>query len=279
MGGVVDGQPVSAAITNPAFIEKNADDQMPYQLDFTSVVGANGPSVISIQKNINALFSFMGGILNSVYNVLPVWTNNNTGTNSDTLKARIEALDAKFNAVTGHTHDGTPGNGGPISSAGGGGGGSLFWVEDTNSPLSAVENSNRVYSFANGDGTDIYALIKVPGTYASGAQIKLKTTFYSPDSSGTALLNSISTLIRTGTDAITSTTNQRTSSNSAVTLGAGTVNIPQAVILDLTDATGKINGVSVSAGDLIRVQLLRGTDSATSDIKVPVFGTEVTFSG
>lgn len=88
----------------------------------------------------------------------------------------------------------------------------------------------------------------------------------------------MATLIRTGTDAVTSTTNQRTSTNSAVTLGAGTVDIPQAVDCDLTDSSGDINSVAVSGGDLIEVELTRGTDTGTSDLSVPAWGAEVTFN-
>ncbi len=103
-------------------------------------------------------------------------------------------------------------------------------------------------------------------------------SFYSPDSSGDVLLQSVATLIRVGTDLISSTTNQRTSTNAAVTLSGGTVSIPQALSLDLSDASGQINGVAVSPGDLIIVQFVRGTDTATSDVNVPVYGTEVSFS-
>jgi hypothetical protein len=77
------------------------------------------------------------------------------------------------------------------------------------------------------------------------------------------LIQSVATLIRAETDAISSITNQRTSTNSAVTLAAGTVNEPQRVTLDLTSSIGEINSVAVSAGDLILVALQRA-DSDTS---------------
>lgn len=165
-----------------------------------------------------------------------------------------------------------------VSPSGGGGGGSLQWVEDADSPLTAIENTIRIYQFQSGLTQPLYCLVKVPNGYTAGGQIRMRLTFYSPDNSGNALLSTLATLIRTGTDAITSTTNQRTSTNSAVTLGAGTVNKPQAVTLDLTDSSGQINSVGVSAGDLIAVKLFRGSDTATSDVKVPVFGAEVSFS-
>lgn len=161
----------------------------------------------------------------------------------------------------------------------GGGGGSLQWVEDTNAPTPLIENSQRVYAFQAALGQALYAAIRVPNTYAPSSQINLRTLFYHPDSAGNCLIKTVATLIRTGTDAITSTTNQRTSTNAAVALGAGTVNKPQAVVCDLTSSTGQINGVSVAAGDLILVQLTRDVaDTATSDAKLPVYGTEVSFT-
>ena len=163
--------------------------------------------------------------------------------------------------------------------SGGGGGGSLQWIEDTDAPIAAVEHHDRVYLFTPGLAQKLYARVKVPNSYLAGSQIRLRSTFYSPDNSGNALVQSVATLIRTGTDAVSSTTaNQRTSTNAAVTLGAGTVDKPQAISLDLTDSSGQINGVAVSAGDLILVALQLGTMTATSDVRAPVYASEINFS-
>lgn len=164
------------------------------------------------------------------------------------------------------------------SAAGGGGGGSLEWVEDGITPTTLVENHCRVYQYEPGGSQTIFALIKVPSSYQAGNPIKMKMDFYSPDSSGTALMQTIATLIRKGVDAMSTGANTRTSTNTAVTLGAGTVNIPQEVVFDLTDTTGKINAVAVSPGDYVLVELTRGTDTGASALKVPVFGAEVTIT-
>lgn len=165
-----------------------------------------------------------------------------------------------------------------IQAGAGGGGGSLRWVEDANAPIPTVENNQQTYFYTAGDSQVLYALVRVPSTYSAGSQIKLKMPFYSPDASGTVLLQTISTLIKPAVTAINSTTNQRTSTNAAVTLGAGTVNIPQSVEFDLTSTIGEINAVAVAAGDLIKVELRRGTDTATSEARALTYGTEVTFS-
>jgi hypothetical protein len=172
------------------------------------------------------------------------------------------------------------------SGTGGGGGSSIEWVEDTRSPVALVENSTsslalRVYAYAGQQGfpQTLFTMVKVPSTYVAGSPINLRFTAYSPDTSGNFLMQTVSSLIRTGFDNITSTSNQQISSNPAITLSGGTVNVPQAITADLTDTSGMINGIAVSAGDLIIVELFRSiSDTATSDVRVPVYGAEATFS-
>lgn len=156
--------------------------------------------------------------------------------------------------------------------------GNINWVESDLAPLAGVNNNVRTYQFQATLGQSLYAAVKIPFSYAGGSQIFLKTMFYSADSSGTSLIQTITTLIRAGTDLITSTTNQRTSTNAAVTLSGATTNIPQVVSADLTSTTGTINSVAVSAGDILIINLKRNTlDTATSDVYVPVNSCEVTF--
>ena len=114
-GGVQDGQDVSAAVTDPAFIWKNANDQMPCQLDFVYTNPSSGGFVYDIQKNINALTSFLGAVLNSAYNALPTWANSNRGTSSDNVQTRVTYIDAAFDASSGHKHTGSFGDAPPIS--------------------------------------------------------------------------------------------------------------------------------------------------------------------
>jgi len=101
MGGVLDGQAVNAAVTNPAFINKNSSDVMPFTLDFTDPTTSSGSSIHNIQKNINAIASTLGIPVDQVYNYIRAWTNNNFGTTSDTAYARIEAIDAAFSSLSG----------------------------------------------------------------------------------------------------------------------------------------------------------------------------------
>lgn len=163
------------------------------------------------------------------------------------------------------------------SGSGGGGGGSLQWIEGANSALIQFQNNMRSYSFQAALAQDLWATVKVPDSYTPGAQITMRMHYYSPDTSGNVLLQTVSTLIRQGTDAADSVVNQRTSTNAAVTLGSP-ANLVRTVTFDLTSATGQINGVGVSANDLIKVELTRGTDTATSDVQALVFSADLKFS-
>ncbi len=164
-------------------------------------------------------------------------------------------------------------------SGGGGGGSSLDWIEDALAPVASFEYSQRVYAFADGETQYLYAAVRVPSTYTAGLPINLRGLFYGNATANTVLMQTVATLIRTGTDAISSTTNQRTSTNSAVTL-ATTANRPNAFVCDLTSSTGQVNSVSVAAGDLILVRLTRdtATDTSTVDAMFPPYASEVTFT-
>lgn len=162
---------------------------------------------------------------------------------------------------------------------GGGGGGITDWIEGDNSPAPTTDTmGNRVYAYSAGLAQVLSASLLVPSTYTAGSPIKLKMPFYQPDSSGTVLFQTVATLIRPGTTAYNSTTNQRTSTNTAVTMSGGVANVPQSVTFDLTSTSGQINGVSLQAGDIIYVNLVRGTDTATSDAQLLAYLYELTYT-
>lgn len=303
--GVSNGQAVDAPTTNGAFISKNQDDTTTSNLGLASTNPAYGGSITSMQREINALASQMGVATGAVYNAIITWAASYVGASTSSAVAKINALVALFSGSAGHSHTGVDGQGKKIlatsldstgatigqlptangtggitwGSGGGGGGGSLEWIEDaSNAPTPTPINGFRAYNFQSGLGQVLYAAITVPTSYQAGNPIKIKQPFLSADSSGTALLQTVATLIRPGTDAISSTTNQRTSTNTAITLGAGTVNIPQSVTYDLTDSAGKINGVSVGAGHMILVKLTRGSDTGASDLSAFVYCSEETFT-
>jgi hypothetical protein len=107
---VLDGQPVSAAITNPSFIDAVVDDSAAGIITFANTNPASGATVSNIQKESNSAASFMGKALNSSATDLPVYTNNEVGAANDPLFDRVDALSGKFNASGGHAHTGAAGD-------------------------------------------------------------------------------------------------------------------------------------------------------------------------
>lgn len=176
------------------------------------------------------------------------------------------------------TADSTQTNGLKWAAGGGGGGVVLNWLKDGgNSPTNSVYSSDEVESFQSGLAQELYCAFKVPDSYTAGNQLKIKIINTTPDTSGTVLFTAVSTLLAKNTTAFTSTTNQRTSTNVAATV-SGTANAVTETVLDITHTDGTINSVAVAAGDLIKVKLTRGTDTATSDARFHPNMYEVTLS-
>ena len=158
----------------------------------------------------------------------------------------------------------------------------LVWVGDTSSAGAAaqeiLEFSQDAWSFANNAGNSVFCILHVPGNYTAGTQIFLYGTFYSPSTVNDFSYETVSSLIRSGTDAVGSTTNQHTSTTATVNNTGHPANQSNRLSFDITDSLGKINGVAVSPGDTIEVQLLRISDSDTNNVRFRPSTTEVTFS-
>lgn len=151
------------------------------------------------------------------------------------------------------------------------------WNEDIDSPIPSIENNQRVYLFGSGLAQKLYCTVQVPNSYIAGCRIRLFVPLYTPDTSGTNLINSTAYLIRDGVDAMTSTTNSQASGNSAATVPS-IANTPTALSLSITNTSGQINGVGVTSGDIIKIFIMRGTDTATSDIRVIPGAAQITFN-
>jgi len=162
-----------------------------------------------------------------------------------------------------------------LASSGGGGSGAQWQENPGDAPTTSEENGGLVYLFEAGSTSKLNLFLKVPEGYVSGRQITAKVGHYSPSSSNTQLLKAQSTLVRDGLDAFDSTTNQRTTTNTALT---NTVAKQlRMTTLDITSSTGQINGVNVTPGDMIKVALYRDTDTDTDDIRFVPSLTEVRF--
>lgn len=248
-----------------------------YHVDCTSgAVTINLPSIAALDPDLTKSLVIIK--TDSSSNVVTIARDGTDTINGDT-SLLLEVQYAGANLVA--DADGSPDDWTGLKfGASGGGGGSTYinWRELSDAPELYEDASASSYLFAAGLGQELYGTFRVPSSYVLGKPISLNILFWSADTTGTALLSSESTLIVPGTDAITSTTNQRTSTNSAVTLSGSTQNIPQTVTLDLTDTSGEINSVAVSPGDLINIRLFRGTDTSTTDLGFLFNDCEVTIS-
>lgn len=108
MGGVVDGSAVNAATTNAAFLEKNADDTTLFKLGLndSDVSTVSGTAVTNVQRDHNALWSFLGGLINQAKTYVPTWANNSQGAqtfgnSNDSIFAKIAAIIAAFDPASG----------------------------------------------------------------------------------------------------------------------------------------------------------------------------------
>lgn len=125
MSGILDGQPVDAANSNPAWLAANGDDVALGKIDFNDqdadAATTSGPSWLNVQGRINSIASFLGWATNAAYNALPAWATANRGTSSNTVKAKIEAIDTAFDPslanAAAHRHNGLAGQGPKVSAA------------------------------------------------------------------------------------------------------------------------------------------------------------------
>ncbi len=110
-GGVVNGQAVDEAITDAAFLFKNANDTS--LVVYTLAAPTSGPQVDDIQNSINVLINGVGGDQSTAataYSNVP----SNTVAQGDTLNVAVSKLARKFyglSASGGHTHSGVDGEG------------------------------------------------------------------------------------------------------------------------------------------------------------------------
>lgn len=161
----------------------------------------------------------------------------------------------------------------PLGSGGGGGGGANWYPNDGIGPVEDTENNEKVWLFEDAAAQKLTLFIRVPASYISGRQLKTLISAYSPSASNTWKLTSTTYLVRKNLDAITSVANSYASTNAALTNTVA--NMYREIELDLTNATGQINGFSVSAGDILKVELTRsGGTTDTDDVRLLPSGTE-----
>ena len=157
------------------------------------------------------------------------------------------------------------------------GGSALKWnAPDGSSPLAGEENSELIYLFEPSSVNKLVVFAKIPAGHDETDPVNMKIGLYSPSTSDTILLSATAYLIRTGIDAVSSTANSHASTNVALTNTAPADRFREATI-DLTDGSGNINALPANGGDLIRIELVRGTDTDTLDCRFVPSATEIGF--
>lgn len=158
-----------------------------------------------------------------------------------------------------------------------GGGSSIAWSnEGPNAAMLQIENGNLVYLFGSGLSQILRTSLIAPQSLVSGSPITVYVGAYSPSTTNNFLVTATSYLVRKDSDAVTSTTLSRVTTNTALTNTVA--NMHRRIALDITDTAGKIGGTLVSPGDLINIILTRGTDTDTGDVRLSASGTEVKFT-
>ncbi len=164
----------------------------------------------------------------------------------------------------------------------GGGGVSLNWKAGSNAPINSLVDGIELKDFDNVSSQELFAVLAVPQSYRVGKPIIIKgADFYCASVTGNVFFRTVSALLNS-TQVLGTYTNTHTSTNSQVTV-SGTANRKTAVgNLQITNATGQINGVAVQPGDKIRIRIFRDnaaeSSSAAQDARLIIEGLEPTFS-
>lgn len=114
---VANGQIANAATWNNAFLSKQNGGSTTGKIDLANVDAVSGSSITNIQRELNKLNSFLGSVPNDTFDALPSWTNNEVGGSTDSVQVRADQLTERFNGTTGHSHDGSNGEGPAISAS------------------------------------------------------------------------------------------------------------------------------------------------------------------
>lgn len=169
-----------------------------------------------------------------------------------------------------------------VPAGAGGGGTTLRWNDSGLAPLKEFSDGFELALFDSSSNQELYAILAVPMSYRTGKQIKLKSgQFFNSSTTGNVLFRSTTALIST-TTVFGTYTNTRTSTNTQVTVAAVSNTITGIGDIDITDTSGLINGVSVVAGNKLRIRLYRDntneTSGAANDAKLLLDSFEPTFS-
>jgi len=114
---LIDGQDVSAAITNAAFVSRTTDTNTVGVLALENTANvSSGALITNAQRAVNETFDAVG-MTGEGDATRKNYSSNKIVTNGDSHKVAIGKLDAEFHETTGHAHSGAAGDGQPIDAA------------------------------------------------------------------------------------------------------------------------------------------------------------------
>lgn len=165
---VFNGQLANATTFNNAFLSRTVDSSTVGRITLANADPASGASISNIQREFNSQRSFLGSAANQPISYLPPWTASDVGAPTDPVFHRVDAITAEFNATSGHSHDGTTGSGGPISSLN---------LSDFNKFF--AEWQTDVFDGASGASDDVSAVFtgRTPGGGPSDAGVPTSTPY------------------------------------------------------------------------------------------------------
>ena len=145
--GVFDGQAVSAGVTNPAFLDANADDFALMKIGFHDSDVVSGGFIDNTQKVQNKLMTATGVTENTADGTTysaPLSTIND----GDSHQTALTKLANKFHPTTGHYHTGAAGDA-PVVSA----------PTLSNVPLKGYINQGTDITGVTGTSTDVSSIL------------------------------------------------------------------------------------------------------------------------
>jgi hypothetical protein len=170
----------------------------------------------------------------------------------------------------------------PVGS--GGGGSSLIWEKLGGiSPEDESQDGIKLESFSNLDTQEMFLTVNVPSDFVPGTPVKLTNgAFFTSVTSGNVRFRTQTAILRADTTVLGTYSNIHTSVNAQTIVSAVANRMTVTGDIDLTDEDGLINGVSVQAGDKLRIRLYRDIASETSGAagkaKLMINNLEIKFS-
>jgi hypothetical protein len=105
---VIDGQGVKQSITNPAFVDAQVDDFAEGKIGFHNTEVESGPFIENIQALGNHVINTTGATESADGTT---YSSQKRITNGQNHQVALGGIDSAFHETTGHTHDGTAGDG------------------------------------------------------------------------------------------------------------------------------------------------------------------------